>query len=1571
MNSSTRSSRNDFRRLLRTMITAVALPAGPATPDLACLPAPPSRSPVELVPGIQHYDWGHPDVLPRLVGDPNPERLPWAELWMGAHPDAPATVLAAGGPVPLDAFIESDPEAILHPAVAAHYERRLPFLFKVLSVAAPLSLQAHPDGRTAAEGFARELEAGVGEHARNHRDPRHKPELVAAVTEFHGLCGFQPLEEIRRRLAAAPELTSLAEELVTGPGSLEAFYSRLMTLPQPEVNRLLDPLIDRLRSRNAASPFQKYDPEYWLLRADRIHSRNGNRDRGLFAFYLLNLVHLQPGEATFVGAGVLHAYLEGTGVEVMASSNNVVRGGLTTKRVDVAELLRIVRFETGKPAIIRGTRVQGTRQWVYDTPAEEFELCRIELDAESVHVSAGEHAIEILIVMDQVGSEPLTLRSAGGVWRPMRGKAYVIPANCPFQLTAAAPATVFRATVPLDRHRAETASDVEFRGRRPASLTFGTSGLRGLVGDITDLEAYVNTCGFLEYLRGIGELDSGTPVCLAGDLRPSTDGPSGSILRAVARAIEDSGCRVDHLGRIPTPALTWFALQNRRPSVMVTGSHIPFDRNGIKFNKPAGEVLKPDERGILACVRRVREREYLRDAASSPFGDDGMFKPGQRRPLPEADPAARREYLRRYLEFFPPDCLHGRCVVLYQHSGVGRDLIAELLQMLGARVIPMARSDTFVPVDTEAIADADLAFLQKLADIARTEIGSVDAVVSTDGDSDRPLVAPVNPQGRLQFIGGDLLGLIAAEYLEADAAVVPVSATDAIDAWAQATGVAVRRTRIGSPHVIEGMQRARAEGFRRVVGWEANGGFLAGSDIELSGRILKALPTRDAPLPILGILASARLRNTSVAGLFRGLPSRFSRAGLLDGIAPERSLELMQALSPPADLEEVWFGDGSFRIRGREGDPRPASPAEAAGLTALRSAAESQFGSPLGCGRLTRLNLVDGVRMLFEDGDVVHLRPSGNAPQLRVYTTASSAERASRLLHSATQLVSRMVEDGRARLTALPAPGAQRRDFVKGVRRNIRLASELTARGESPEIIGTVSGSSTACEFWGRMLRSALPSFHSRLALSLHEDLPTNQAFGILLLWQRLRPHLQDDRGALMAFVFGDGTRSTPLTEAENAQKPAIATFVRDPGQPSEPRFLPIVELALRNFVPVQQFLRRSGFRGIVVKWGDEVQIPTRNLEGADVLFEGADVVRFVSMREIDADSAMNKDWVGVDPAGRVTAFIPRRPLGEMEALADSGRILRRDGRLHGGVNLGSIALSHDLLDALLEEFAADVNDPAADRRHRPALDPEFFTALTIAAIHGETSRRLSWERALAESTAVAEMHRRHPNLLMRLRQAISRMEHRRGRPLRMVAMDFGDQYWGDMGQHNRIFEFYLALNDSGPEGEVARALAGIPSRRDADENIIVDSTISSGITVRNSVLINAQLTGTGMVRDAVLIGTRAGHVRIRGGFDVLSKAASLQVDPRGGTYKVVSPGFVHAARGERLTTLFLPSLGPALFRVHESVDLRDRAATYDVPICGNPCSFREAHECLSAMTVEELSCRRSRAEDAVGLPGL
>ncbi len=191
-----------------------------------------------------------------------------------------------------------------------------------------------------------------------------------------------------------------------------------------------------------------------------------------------------------------------------------------------------------------------------------------------------------------------------------------------------------------------------FRGRRPTVLRFGTSGLRGLVTDITDLEAYINTRGFLDYLFRVGDAASGDTVCIAGDLRPSTDGDDRSIMRVVARAIQDAGLKADNLGKLPTPALTYFGLQMNQPSVMVTGSHIPFDRNGIKFNRRSGEVLKEDEPGILAAVAEVRKQEYKKPVGESLFDDEGMFNEGVN-PLPPVNERAREAYLERYLEFFP------------------------------------------------------------------------------------------------------------------------------------------------------------------------------------------------------------------------------------------------------------------------------------------------------------------------------------------------------------------------------------------------------------------------------------------------------------------------------------------------------------------------------------------------------------------------------------------------------------------------------------------------------------------------------------------------------------------------------------------------------------------------------------------------------------------------------------------------------------------------------------------------------------------------------------------------------
>src|SRR5215471_19325153 len=528
--------------------------------------------------------------------------------------------------------------------------------------------------------------------------------------------------------------------------------------------------------------------------------------------------------------------------------------------------------------------------------------------------------------------------------------------------------------------------------------------------------------------------------------------------------------------------------------------------------------------------------------------------------------------------------------------------------------------------------------------------------------------------------------------------------------------------------------------------------------------------------------------------------------------------------------------------------------------------------------------------------------------------------------------------------------------FVAGVKKNIALTKLLIEEGKTPGTLAIVSGSESAKNLWQKILEGTKSSLKALSVFSLHEDLPVNQAFGVLLLWQRLKEATDRTRGTLAAFVFGSGTRSTPFTETDNAQKPAIVTPVRVVSDGKE-RYLTMVELAIRYFLPVQQYLMRSGFEGLIIKWGDEVQIPTCDLSGQNPeLFGNADIVRFVSMQEMTTDSASNKDWVGVNDKQHVTAFIPRRPLSDMEKLADRGLVQKRDGKLYGGVNLGSVAISYALLDALLNEFQGEVNDSTANRNARPALDPEFFTALTIAVVQDEDERHDAWQRALQENKDVQKLSETIPDILVRIQRVIGTL----ARPLKMLALDFQDQYWGDIGQHPQIYDFYMGLNEPGPRGEILRALADIPDQRDANGNIIVgDSYISQNITVKNSVLINVTLTGQGHIENSVLIGTRAGNIDIDNGFDVLSTGTSLQVSSRGGTYKVVSDVPVSVASGERVTTLFMPTHGTHLMRVHEHTNLRDTAATYDVPICGNPVSFKAAHEDMGRITVEELEQAR------------
>ena len=470
-----------------------------------------------------------------------------------------------------------------------------------------------------------------------------------------------------------------------------------------------------------------------------------------------------------------------------------------------------------------------------------------------------------------------------------------------------------------------------------SGVAFGTSGARGLATEMTDRVCYAYTKGFLQYLESVAELRRpGEAVAVAGDFRPS----SPRIMEAVCRAAEDMGYRPIYCGHIPSPAVALLGLVQKIPAIMVTGSHIPDDRNGIKFNKATGEVLKDDEKGMAAQIVELDDAKF--DAA-------GNFTQPTAPPRTVA-PAAGEAYVARYLQAFAPDALQGLRVGVYQHSAVGRDVLVQIFANLGATVTPLGRSDKFIPVDTEAIRPED-------AELARgwAKTGQFDALISADGDSDRPLVSDENGN----WLRGDVAGILCAHFLGADSISTPVSCNTAVEkcGWFPT----VRRTRIGSPYVIASMLEASQSGAQRVVGYEANGGFLLNSDLLLDGKPLRALPTRDAVIVQLGILLTAKRAGKKVSELVAALPARFTASDRLKNFATEKSAAILKR-----------FNLGSF---------------------AADSAAIEQLLGTL-AGKVTAIDRTDGLRVTFANAEVVHLRPSGNAPEFRCYTEADTEARA-------------------------------------------------------------------------------------------------------------------------------------------------------------------------------------------------------------------------------------------------------------------------------------------------------------------------------------------------------------------------------------------------------------------------------------------------------------------------------------------------------------------------------------------------------------------------------------------------
>ena len=480
-----------------------------------------------------------------------------------------------------------------------------------------------------------------------------------------------------------------------------------------------------------------------------------------------------------------------------------------------------------------------------------------------------------------------------------------------------------------------------------SGVAFGTSGARGLATAMTDSVCYAYAQGFLQYLESIGEIKrAGERVAVGGDFRPSTS----RVMAAVCRAADDLGYRAVNCGKTPSPAVALFGFENKIPSIMVTGSHIPDDRNGIKFNKCGGEVLKSDEKGMSSQIVE------LDDAL---FGADGNF--AQTKAPPEVSPEAGENYAMRYLNFFSHDALKGLHVGVYQHSAVGRDVLVKILSHLGAEVTPLGRSDKFIPVDTEAIRPEDVVLAREWA-----ATGKFDALVSADGDSDRPLVSDEHGN----WLRGDVAGVLCAKFLQADSVSTPVSCNTAVEkcGWFPA----IRRTRIGSPFVVASMIAATAGGAKRVVGYEANGGFLLNSDIATGGKFLRALPTRDAVIVMLGILLLAKAQGQTVSQLAASLPARFTASDRLKDFATEKSQAILARFSSGSEADD-------------------------------KAAIEKMFGGI--CGTVNSLNRTDGLRITFANAEIIHLRPSGNAPEFRCYAEAATDEHAREITALALQAV--------------------------------------------------------------------------------------------------------------------------------------------------------------------------------------------------------------------------------------------------------------------------------------------------------------------------------------------------------------------------------------------------------------------------------------------------------------------------------------------------------------------------------------------------------------------------------------
>ena len=385
---------------------------------------------------VQHYSWGGYQFIPQLLNINNVNEEPFAEYWLGAHPIFSSTINNEGKELPLNEFIEQNREFVLGNNVAKEFGV-LPFLFKVLDVRQMLSIQVHPSKLEAAKGFEKENVAGVPLNAahRNYKDDNHKPEAMVALSDFYLLHGFKPETALKNILSQIAELNFLQD--VYNKEGYKGLYQQVMSMQQEEVNNKLQTLAERILPLYNNGVLKKDEEDFWAARAITSFCKDGHYDKGIFSIYLFNLVHLKKGEGIYQQEGMPHAYLEGQNMEIMANSDNVLRGGLTDKHIDIPELMKHTSFEATIPKILKVNNDHS-----YSTPAREFILYKYELDnAEDQIATKGPEVLfcsEGSIVL-MAGAEKLLLS---------KGEAAFLIANVKVEIQSPGNSAFFRAAVP-------------------------------------------------------------------------------------------------------------------------------------------------------------------------------------------------------------------------------------------------------------------------------------------------------------------------------------------------------------------------------------------------------------------------------------------------------------------------------------------------------------------------------------------------------------------------------------------------------------------------------------------------------------------------------------------------------------------------------------------------------------------------------------------------------------------------------------------------------------------------------------------------------------------------------------------------------------------------------------------------------------------------------------------------------------------------------------------------------------------------------------------------------------------